>query len=448
VRGLRAPAVVVALVLGLALTPGGLVLPSVGSAHALLIRATPHVQSSTAIAPSQVALEFSQAVTLVPRSLEVLATDGSLVSRPPTLSRDGRVVRVSLRQIPRGAYTVRWRELSSDGHVGSGVFTFGVAVPAPPPTDAVGASGLTWRDDAARWAAFAALAVLLGPLVLRLVVLRGARLDGRVATAFHAATVAGAFLAVDVGILAFVLRAENALQLSVVDLLYGDLSPFAEETRFGVAFLVTMVGFGAVACLAILAWALDRPVLLWPALGLGILLASGFSLSGHQATEPNSTVATQLADWLHLVAASVWAGGVLALALVVWPLAPALRRTAFLGFSRIAVVLVGVLVLAGAYLAIVRLPDVADLWETSYGRLLLLKIAIVCVALAWGGIHHAFVRPRLERGETPGAGVGRSLLGESAVAMAVLLVAAVLVNGSPPPVETTRTSASGTAALP
>lgn len=43
------------------------------------------------------------------------------------------------------------------------------------------------------------------------------------------------------------------------------------------------------------------------------------------------------------------------------------------------------------------------------------------------------VRPRLERGEQP-RGVGRSLSGESTIAMAVLLAAAVLVNGAPPPV--------------
>ena len=76
----------------------------------------------------------------------------------------------------------------------------------------------------------------------------------------------------------------------------------------------------------------------------------------------------------------------------------------------------------------------SDLWETSYGRTLLVKIGLVLVALAWGGIHHMFVRPRLERGQrTPG--VGRSLIGESAVSRAVLLAAAVLVNGAPPPVE-------------
>ena len=94
--------------------------------------------------------------------------------------------------------------------------------------------------------------------------------------------------------------------------------------------------------------------------------------------------------------------------------------------------------------AIERLPEVADLWETSYGVTLLVKIGLVLVALAWGGFHHTFVRPRLERGEMP-RGVGRSLLGESAVAMGVLLAAAVLVNGAPPPVETGSTSAQPSA---
>jgi copper transport protein len=423
-----------AIVLGAAgLAAAAIAAPS-AQAHATLSSSTPAVQSSLAKPPRQIVLRFDQAVSIVDRSIEVLAADGRRVSGAVVSAAGGRVLRASLPRLQRGAYTVRWRELSADGHIGSGVFTFGVGVAAPPPTHAVGASGQTWRDDLARWAAFAALALLLGPLVLRLVVLRGVDPGPRATRAFSALAVAGAFAAIDVGILAFVLKAENALRLSFVDLIYSDLSPFAEKTRFGIAFLVMMVGFGAVAGLAILAWVFDRPLLLWPALVLAVVLASGYSLSGHQATEPNSFWATELADWAHLVAASIWAGGVITLAAVIWPLAPAARRAAFLGFSRIAVVLVGVLVLAGTYLAVVRLPDVADLWTTSYGQVLLLKLGIVCVALAWGGAHHMLVRPRLERGEVPSTRVGRSLIGESTVAMAVLLVAAVLVNGSPPPV--------------
>ena len=123
----------------------------------------------------------------------------------------------------------------------------------------------------------------------------------------------------------------------------------------------------------------------------------------------------------------------MALAFLVWPLAPALRREAFLGFARLAVVLVGVLVLAGAYLALVRLPEATDLWQTEYGRLLVVKLGVVGVALTWGAPHHFLVRPRLEAGQEPN--VRHSLVGEAAVALAVLLAAAILTNAAPPPAE-------------
>ena len=152
------------------------------------------------------------------------------------------------------------------------------------------------------------------------------------------------------------MRASDALQVPFVDLLYGDLSPLATKTRFGVAFVAMTLGYAIVTALVLLAWILDRPRLLWPAFLIGLGFASGLSLSGHQGVEPNSTFLTELADWLHLVAAILWVGGLVALAACVWPLAPTLRRSAFLGFSRIATVLVAVLVLAGTYLSISRLP--------------------------------------------------------------------------------------------
>ena len=167
-----------------------------------------------------------------------------------------------------------------------------------------------------------------------------------------------------------------------------------------------------------------------PALALAVVLASGISLSGHQATLPNSGKLSELADWLHLVSAAVWVGGLATLAFVVWPSAPVLRARAFLGFARLAIGLVGVMVVAGAYLALVRLPTLSDLWESNYGRVLLVKLAIVALALSWGALHHFVVRPRLEAGEQPR--VRPSLVGETFVALAVLLAAAVLTNATPP----------------
>ncbi|MCS7007446.1 MAG: copper resistance protein CopC [Thermoleophilia bacterium] len=408
-----------------------LFVPTVASAHATLRGSSPATQSSVAAPPTEVRLRFDQAVSIGPRAILVLAADGAVLSGPARLEEDGRVVVAPVVGLARGqAYTVRWQVTSLDGHSPAGVFTFGVGVAAPPPMLAVGARGTTWRDDAARWGLFVALAFLVGPLSLRLLVLRGpvpSALERRI----HLVTTGAALAAINIGIVAFVVRASNALQLPLRDLLYGDLQPFAEKTRFGIAFLVMTVGLGAVLGLLLLSWVFDalalRPVTL--VLSLGLL--SGLSLSGHQATEPNATWLSALVDWLHLVAASLWVGGVATLALLVWPAAPELRRRAFVGFSRLAVVLVLVLALGGVYLAIERLSRTSDLWTTGYGQLLLAKLAIVAGALAFGAFHHLVVRPRIE------AGAGRrarsSLVGETLVALAVLLAAAVLTNASPPP---------------
>jgi len=412
-----------------------LAFPGAAFAHASIIGTSPATQSRLAAPPRAVVLRFDQTVTITPRAIEVFSATGAKLSGPATTDRDGRVVSVPLAGLRRGeAYTVRWRATSSDGHTGSGVFTFGIGVTPPPPTEAYGASGPGWADDVARWAFFVALALLIGTIGLRLLVLHEP-IPLRLSNWLYGLTTVGGIAVLNVGIAAFVLRAADAFQLPFVDLLYGDLSPLATKTRFGVAFVAMTLGYAAVTALVLLAWILDRPRLLWPAFVVGIGFATGLSLSGHQGVEPNSTFLTELADWLHLVAAILWVGGLIALATCVWPLAPELRRSAFLGFSRIATVLVAVLVLAGTYLAIARLTRVSQLWSTSYGQALLVKIAIVCVALAWGAAHHFVVRPRLERGHDAPRSVRRSLIGESTVAIIVLLLAAVLVNARPPAVE-------------
>ncbi len=416
----------------LAATVTALVLPGAASAHATLAGTSPSTQSRLDTAPTAVVLRFDQSVTATNRAIEVFTAGGRRVSGVVERATNGRVLRAPLTGLRRGqAYTVRWRATSSDGHTASGVYTFGVAVTPPPPTDAYGATGPTWTDDAARWAFFVALALLLGTTGMRLLVLREP-LPVSLSNRFYALATVGGIATLNVGIAAFVMRADDALQLPFGDLLYGDLSPIATKTRFGIAFIAMTLGYAVVTALVLLAWIFDRPSLLWPAFVLGMGFATGLSLSGHQGVEPNATVLTGLADWLHLGAAILWVGGLVALAACVWPLAPSLRRIAFLRFSRLATVLVAVLVVAGAYLSISRLPAAADLWTTTYGRTLLVKIAIVSAALAWGAVHHFFVRPRLERDDTP-RGLGRSLVGESSAAILVLLVAAVLVNAEPPP---------------
>ena len=403
--------------------------PQTAFAHATLQKTAPGFRERLATSPRLVVLRFDQYVRAVPGSVRLYSAHGGV--GPVKSWNDGRYLKASIPRLTRGAYTVRWHALSGDGHVVSGVFTFGVRAAAPPVTAAFGASGPTRTEHVVRWAYFLGLALLVGGLGFRLLVLRG-QLPPPAERRFFLVTGIGALVTLNVGITAFLLRAEDALQLPLGRLLYGDLSPIA-QSRFGRAFIAMTLGFALVTALLFLSWLTDRTVLLWPALFLGLGFVSGLSLSGHSAVDRGSSWKSEVADWAHLSAACLWIGGLVQLAVVVWPLLPEARRAAFFAFSRLATVCVGVLLLAGVYLSILRLPALHDLWSTGYGRVLLVKIGLVLLALSWGGLHKFVAVPAVARGGTTVFGrLQRSLLGESMVGMAVLLAAAVLVDSSPP----------------
>ena len=407
-----------------------LVFPAQALAHATLEQASPGFRQRLASSPRLVTLSFDQYVKVLPGSVQLFSAKHAVPVR--RVWTDRFVLKASLPRLPKGAYTVRWHALSSDGHVVSGVFTFGVRANAPPPTEAFGASGPTTTEHVVRWLYFLALALVVGGLGFRLLVLRRGPLTPAAEKRFYVTVGIGVVAAIDVGIAAFLLRAEDALQLPFGRLLYGDLAPLA-RSRYGDAFIAMTLGFALVAALIFLAWLTDRTVLLWPAFILALGFASGLSLSGHSAADAGASWKSQVADWAHLSAASLWIGGLIQLALVVWPLMPDLRRDAFLAFSRLATVCVGVLLLAGIYLAILRLPQLNDLWTTSYGEILLVKIGLVSLAFAWGALHKLVAVPAVARGsERALPRLRGSLLGESMVGMAVLLAAAVLVDAKPP----------------
>jgi copper transport protein len=408
----------------------GLAFPATAYAHATLRSTTPHFGRELQQGPPVIRLHFDQVVKVLPGAIKVLDVRGRDFAGPARVE-DTDVV-APVRRIPTGAYTVRWTAISADSHVVSGVWTFGVRVPAPAVTDAYGAGGPTRSEDVARWIWFLGLALTIGALGLRLLCLRGLPVPLAAERRLTVAAGLGAAVSIVAGIAAFSLRSEDALQLPLGKFLYGDLSPIA-ATRFGHAFVTMTLGFAFVLALVFLSWLLDRVEPLVPAFVLSLLLVGGLSLSGHDAVDVGSSWKTEIADWVHLAGASLWIGGLAALALVAWSAAPAVRTTMFLRFSRLATVLVALVLAAGTYLGIVRLPHLHDLWTTGYGHVLIVKLALVALALAWGGFHHTIVRPRIERADNGSLGrVGRSLAGESLVGVAVLLLAAVLVDSRPP----------------
>src|SRR5207249_422632 len=95
-----------------------------------------------------------------------------------------------------------------------------------------------------------------------------------------------------------------------------------------------------------------------------LLLLPGPSIAGHALDRGRSPIEV-VDDVVHVAAASVWLGGLLALGLALragGDRGPLMRR-----FSGIAVISVAVLALTGVVRALAELDTVSQLWTTGYG---------------------------------------------------------------------------------
>jgi len=139
-----------------------LALPATAFAHANLLQRTPNFGARLKSGPPAVSLRFDQGVDVFSNGIQVVSSTGKDVTAGPASAIDGkRVATVPLKRLPKGAYTIRWHVTSFEGHVLSGVYTFGVRVVPPPPTEAYGAAGpTTWPMSPASRAAAVGAKVL------------------------------------------------------------------------------------------------------------------------------------------------------------------------------------------------------------------------------------------------------------------------------------------------
>lgn len=161
------------------------------------------------------------------------------------------------------------------------------------------------------------------------------------------------------------------------------------------------------------------------------------SFSGHAAEKGSLVLALDMA---HLVAASVWLGG---LVVLVFVLLPTQRRdelaVAVPAFSKMAFTSVVILAVTGGIHALVRVGSIGAFFTHSYGQLILLKLAIFVVLVVCGGLSHRWVQRRFaQKAGTEVSdkefrkGIRRTAGTEVGIGVAVLLVTAILVATNPP----------------
>ncbi len=173
---------------------------------------------------------------------------------------------------------------------------------------------------------------------------------------------------------------------------------------------------------------------LWKTVWVGtVLLVLTLSLSSHAMSVPGNRPLAVAMDASHTLAAGTWIGS-LALILLLSrpihgyapPLAPQLRA-----FSPVAMVSVAVLLFMGTILAAIHLGEVAQLWNSTYGRVLSAKIALAGIVLLLGLVNWRKGLPKLSS-EAGRRSVYRRAGLEVGAAALVLLVTGVLTGTSMP----------------
>lgn len=440
--------------------------PGRASAHPFLRRSSPAASDTLATGPSQLRLVFSEPIELRFTRVQLLGPTGPLGSLGPL-----RTVPDSLGTIlagidgvlAAGRYVVRWQVAGDDGHIVRGEFAFTVlpkpargeaagGIPAPHDPTSPGMPHTAPAPDrdgfdagspvfvALRWVMYLGLLGIIGSVVFQGIVLalvrrRGGEAGQRLAEAVRAraggvgrAAAVVLLLSVPGRLIAQSVAMHGSAESFDVTLVTGMLA----HTMWGWSWLAQL-GAGILAYAALRRASRDQGG--WGLAAVAaVVLAFTPAFAGHAIAAERWIPVAVLSDGIHVLGAAGWLGTLAVLVIVGLPAALRMEEpdrgpaAADLvnAFSPVALVCAGTAAATGVLAAVIHIGRVPDLWGTTYGRVLLLKLAILSVVAGTGAFNWRKVRPVL--GDALGARrISRSATIEVAVATAVLLVTAILV---------------------
>lgn len=406
------------------ITTAGLVLSGVigllvmlagpADAHAFLVNTSPQEGELVISSPELLRLQFSEAIVPGSQKISVRTSDGAEISiKSVGLAAGNTQFHARLPKLGKGIYVVSWRVVSLDAHVEAGEFAFGIRVRGSVDAGTTTSQPFPWADAGASWLLLTGLVLAIGGLVSEsLVWLPVGREHGQ---PFPAAPIRWAL-----GLGATGAAAQLLLLLSNQP---GGISG-ALATRPGA--LSALEGLSVVAAL-VLVLARLRP---WALLPLAAAVAAA-AWRGHSGTSGEWWAAP--ANALHVALAGVWVGALVHLVIVLWRLrgygSGYFLRAAANRYAHMALLLIPPLLALGTVTAFAEFTRLSELTGTTYGRVLLVKLTFVTVALAIALV----ARLRGLRANPPRIARLRRLVSvEGTALMGVIVVTAVLVNLAPP----------------
>jgi len=429
--------------------------PAVAQAHAAFQDASPEPGARVASSPAQITLAFTEPLNHALTTARIVnARSGHRVTTTLSFGAGNRIELRPSQPLPTGAYQVRWHTVSiRDGHTLEGSFGFGVR------TNAVGGAAQLEQSPLARrgWLRVALRGVWYVALLF-----------------FGGGLLCGVILASPSGFGGWLLAGEGADALGPGGRPDAALEQTWMRTRAagwiaaaagaGVALAETQDAAGSLSWHAIDAYLLSTVsgaarAFAVVAVVIAVLVATrargaaalvllaalgGIAVAGH-ANSASPRALALLSDWSHLVAAVIWVGGIAQIAVTWLPAVRALSppdrarvmREVLDRFGRVALPAFAVVVIAGITNALIELGSVSQLWQTAYGRVLIVKISLAGAIAAASYAHAFLLRPRVAAGALRSSAAERRhwrlLRSQPALAVMVLGAAALLVAFPLPP---------------
>ncbi len=382
-----------------------LLAPRLGWAHAGLVQTMPADGAVLAASPERLRVQFNEPVSVL--VLGLVGPGGVAEALGDVRSEDGSVTAAPAAPLGIGTHVLSWRVISADGHPVAGALVFAVGR-----HDVARPVAETYDPTvrAALWAARVALYLgLLGGV-------GGAAFAAWIAPFGRSRGLPVLGAAAAIGLTG--LQGLDALGLGLVGLMRSDVWATGAGTSLGLTAAL------AVAACAV---ALVRGRI---AASLAVILAgAALAASGH-AANANPQWLTRPAVFLHIAGLAPWLGALLPLwrALRADPAGAAVER-----FSAMIPFALAPLLAAGVALAVVQVERVEALWTTSYGILLLAKLAVVAAVLAIALHNRLVLTPAVLREPLAGARRLRRAIAAEAVLMLLVLGIAAAWRFTPPP---------------
>ena len=412
-------------------------------AHPFTEETLPPQFSSAPAGTAEVIVRYSEEVEIEFSRLEVIDSSGERVDNRDTGYYDSdRSLIVTTPPLQDGVYTVTSKVLSRvDGHLVPDAFIFGVGDVALPEEGPEGTSDLIFLPEAgARFPGLVGQTVVLGALIASMFIC-GAAGIGRSAEAEHRRHYHGKFMRL-VGIGLVAVFVSNIVMLAIQMWRLEATALDVLQTGFGGTWIIRM----SLTAAMLGAWfALERREYLStmnqiPMLAMALALIATTTMLGHGAA---SQLAPAIAlDYVHNLVASVWIGGIIFLAMALLPslgrLKAVQRERKSLAiiprFSGAVVICLGLVMVSGPMLMYLLESDLGTITASTYGWLIISKILIASVMVGIGGYYQFGVQRKAESDIKFPANrsLRRVLRIEAGLGVALLLVVALLTNGTLP----------------